>query len=121
MRKDIKNLVQECDIYQVVKSETTHPAGLMQPLPIHQQIWTEISMDFIDGLPKSQGYDTLLVMVDRLSKYGHFIPLSHPYTTSLVAELFMKHIFKFHGLLKSTISNKDPIFLCSFWKALFQL
>lgn len=64
-------------------------------------------MDFIDRLPKLQGYDTLLVVVERLSKYSHFIPLSHLYSASLVVELFMKYIFKFHGLYKSIVSDRE--------------
>lgn len=63
MKMDIKKLVRECDICQTVKNETTHPIGLLHPLHIPQQIWTDNSMDVIDGLPKSKSYDTLLVVL----------------------------------------------------------
>lgn len=78
-------------------------------------------MDFIEGLPKSQGFDVIMVVVDLFTKYGHFIPFSHPYTTYIVGEQFMVHIFKLHGLPKSIILDRDPIFMSSFWNILFTL
>lgn len=76
--KNIKKMVCECSTCQFVKNETTHLAGLLQPLLIPQQVWTNISIDFIEGLPKSQGYDVIMVVVDHFTKLGHFVPLSHP-------------------------------------------
>ncbi|MCI55144.1 RNA-directed DNA polymerase (Reverse transcriptase), partial [Trifolium medium] len=67
-------------------------------------------MDFITGLPKSKGYEAILVVVDRLSKYVHFIPLKHPYTARMVAEVFVKEIVRLHGIPLSIISDRDPIF-----------
>lgn len=78
-------------------------------------------MDFIDGLPNSQGHNAILVVVDRLSKYGHFIPISHPYTAIQIAEIFVKEIFKLHGMPKTIVSDRDPIFLSQFWESFFKL
>lgn len=78
-------------------------------------------MDFITGLPNSHGKDAILVIVDRMSKYAHFIALSHPYTAVSVAQLFLDQFYRLHGLPKSIISDRDPIFLSQFWRELFKL
>ncbi|TXG47931.1 hypothetical protein EZV62_027225 [Acer yangbiense] len=88
MRKDIKPHIRTCDICQRMKNESISPHGLLQSLPIATVVWLEILMDFIEALPKSNGYTVILVVVDRCSKYGHFIPLAHPYTASTVAQAF---------------------------------
>ena len=85
MKSDIK----KCDVCQQIKLETSALAGLLQPLEIPTTPWTDVSLDFIEGLPKSQGFKVILVVVDRLTKYVHFIPISHPYTTAKVASLYM--------------------------------
>lgn len=77
-------------------------------------------MDFIEGLPKSHRYSLLFVVVDRLSKYAYFIPLSHPYTATTVAQAFMTNIFRLHGLPKSFVSDRDTTFTSAFWRELFK-
>ncbi|OMO96911.1 reverse transcriptase [Corchorus capsularis] len=108
MRKDVRNMVKECSICQRHKSEHAAPPGLLQPLPIPTKIWEDISMDFIEGLPKSGGKDSILVVVDRLSKYAHFIPLAHPYTAIDVAQAFMNQIFKLHDVKLETSTAYHP-------------
>lgn len=121
MKATIHDFVKSCHVCQQHKWENMHPAGLLQPLHIPEQIWTDISMDFIDGLPKVAGKSVLLVVVDRLSKYAHFLPMSHPYTASSVAHLFFMHIVRLHGLPASIVSDRDPVFTSVFWRELFIL
>ncbi|KAM1139920.1 hypothetical protein ACFX19_040757 [Malus domestica] len=78
-------------------------------------------MDFMTNLPPCKGKIVIWVVVDGLSKYAHFTTLNHPYTASLVAQLFMDNIFKLHGMPQSTISDRDPVFMSKFWKEFFQL
>ena len=114
MKIDLKQFIRECDVCQRVKSETSAPARLLRPLPIPTTPWTDVSLDFVEGLPKSQGFEVILVMVDRLTKYVHFVPVSHPYTIAKIASLYMHHIFKLHGMLVSLVSNRDATFTSLF-------
>ena len=75
----------------------------------------------MDSLPKSHGYEVILVVVDRLTKYVHFVALSHPYTATRVAAVFMRDIFKFHGMPQSIVCDRDAVFTSRFWAELFKL
>lgn len=103
----VRQFVRECQVCQRAKTERIAPAGLLQPLPIPKRPWAVISLDFIEGLPKSGGFDVILVVVDKFSKYGHFLALKHPYTALSVATTFMQNIFKLHGLPMAIISDRD--------------
>ena len=120
MKKDSKQYIKECDVCQRVKHENCRPVCLLQPLPIPSKPWL-VSMDFIEGLPKSQLKSMILVVVDRLTKYAHFIALSHPYIAFKVAFVYVHFVFKLHGMPASVISDKDLIFTSRFWSELMKL
>jgi hypothetical protein len=85
------------------------------------QVWADISMDFIEGLPKVGGKSVILTVVDRFSKYAHFIPLGHPYTAASVARAFFNGIVRLHGFPTSIVSDRDPVFTGNVWRDLFKL
>lgn len=121
MKRMITEFVAACVICQQHKYMAASPQGLLQPLSIPQEVWKEVSMDFIVKLPKSQGYDAILVVVDRLSKYGHFVALKHLYLARTVAEVFTREVIRLHGIPMSIISDRDPLFLTLFWKEIFSM
>lgn len=102
------------------KHQPIAPAGLLEPLPIPSQAWQYISMDFIEQLPKSKGKDTILVVVFCLTEYGHFIPLSHPFTAATVAKTLLDTVFKLQGAPITIVSDRDKLFTSLFWKELFR-
>lgn len=110
----------QCPVCQRNKSLATTPAGLLQLLPIPERIWEDIAIDFIEGLLKSNGSDTILVVVDRLSKYSHFIAMSHPFTAKTTTTVFMREIVRLHGFPRTIVSDRDKIFVSRFWSELFR-
>nr|KYP52382.1 Transposon Ty3-I Gag-Pol polyprotein [Cajanus cajan] len=121
MQKDVRVYVQNCLVCHQAKTTTTLPSGLLQPLPIPDQIWEDLAMDFITGLPPSHGFTVIMVVIDRLSKYAHFTTMKSDYTSKLVAESFMKMVVKLHGFPKTIVSDRDKVFTSQFWQHLFRL
>jgi hypothetical protein len=120
MKTAVEEFVKQCTVCQQAKHETCKTPGLLQPLPTPTVPWQSISMDFIEGLPKSNGFEVILVIVDRYTKYAHFLPLKHPYNATQVAELFLDNVVKLHSLPSSIVSDRDKIFTSNFWKSLFK-
>lgn len=115
MKRDVTEYLARCIECQQVKAEHQHPAGLLQRLPIPKWKWEIITMDFITRLPKSKrNNDSIMVMVDKLSKSAHFIPVQSTYRTTQIANIFMQNIFKLHGLPKTRISDRDVKFTSAF-------
>jgi len=97
------------------------PPGLLEPLPVPTTPWSVVCLDFVEGLPLSNRKDIIMVVVDKFSKYGHFVALAHPFTAMQVAQAYMDNIFKLHGLPDSIISDRDRIFTSHLWQQLFKL
>ena len=120
MRSDIEAYVKTCLVCQQDKIEQQVPTRLLQPLPIPERPWESVSMDFISALPKSDGCGSIMVVVDRFSKYGTFIPALRDCTAEQAAKLFFKHVVKYWGLSRSIVSDRDPRFTAKFWTELFK-
>lgn len=110
IKQDIGRWVREFCVYQQVKGENVKIPRLLKPLDMPQEPWREIAMDFIRRLPKSKSYEVIWVIVDRLSRYGHFVALTHPITAKGLAYIFFDNIYKLHGMLDFIISDRVNLF-----------
>jgi hypothetical protein len=120
MRKERVEFLFKCLDCQQVKVEHEHLAGLLQPLPIPKWKWEIISMDFITGFPNTQRQnDPIMIVIDKLSKSAYFIPMKSTYKEINIIEIFMKEIFRLHGIPKMGILDRDVKFTSNFWKELF--
>ena len=117
----VQDWVRTCTTCQQNKTLAQQPGGLLQPLEVSSQVWADISMDFIEGLPKVAGKSVILTVVDRFFKYAHFIALGHPYTASSVARAFFDGIVRLHGFPLSIVSDRDPVFTGHVWRDLFRM
>jgi hypothetical protein len=120
MKGAVEEFVKQCTICQQAKHENCKIPGLLQPLESPTAPWQSVSMDFIEGIPKSNGYNAILVVVDRYTKYAHFLPLKHPYTASQIATTFLDNVVKLHSLPSSIVSDRDKVFTSVFWQNLFK-
>jgi hypothetical protein len=122
MKKDIAHYVACCDTCSRVKIEHQKPAGLLKPLAIPVWKWEDISMDFVVGLPRTpKGNDSVWVIVDRLTKVAHFVPVKTRYATEKLAELYVEHILRLHGAPRSIVSDRGPHFVSKFWQSFHKL
>jgi hypothetical protein len=121
MKRYVTKYVALCDTCQRVKEENQIPAGLLQPLKIPKWKWEEIRMDFIVGLSRIQaGYDSIWVIVDRLTKVAHLIPVKITYSGAKLAELYMLRIVCLHGVPKKIVLDRGSLFTSKFWEMLHE-
>ncbi|KAK8936216.1 hypothetical protein KSP39_PZI014037 [Platanthera zijinensis] len=121
MRRHVHEFIATCVVCQQNKADHLLPAGLLQPLPVPTQIWADLSMDFVEGLPSVRGKSILMVVVDRFSKGAHFIAMTRPLVAETVAQIFFQEIFRLHGMPETLVSDRDRVFTSTFWKELFTL
>lgn len=119
MKKDIADYVSKCLTCSKVKAEHQKPSGLLQQPEIPEWKWERITMDFVTKLPRtSSGHDSIWVIVDRLTKSAHFLPIREDYTMDKLARLYIKEIVARHGVPISIISDRDSRFTSNFWQML---
>ena len=119
MKRDVTEYVSKCLTCQQVKAEHQVPTSLLNPLPIPQWKWDNITMDFVSGFPLTQQkHDFVRVIVDKLTKSAHFIPVGIDYSMDRLAELYVDEIVRLHGVSLSIVSDRDPRFTSRFWKEL---
>jgi transposase InsO family protein len=121
LKRDVVEYVTLCDTCQRVKAQHQRPAGLLQPLQVHEWKWEEIAMDFIVGLPRTQsGYDSIWVIMDRLTKIAHFIPVKTTDSGPQLIELYMSRIVCLHGVPKKIVSDRETQFTSKFCERLHE-
>ena len=119
MLKGIKSYIHDCKPCRRNKPRLTKTPGLLEPLKIPDARWQDISMDFILELPKTKsGFNSIWVVVDRLTKRTHFIPTRTTVSAEEVAHLFIEHIFRHHGMPATIVSDRDSKFTSKFWSEL---
>lgn len=121
LKRSVQEFVANCTTCQQAKTEKVAYPGLLQPLVVPDYAWHTVTMDFIEGLPQSAHYDCILVVVDKFSKYAHFLKLSRPLSALKVAKIYMEHVYKLHGMPIAIVSDRDKNFTSQLWQELFRL
>jgi hypothetical protein len=121
MKREIAGYIAKCLECKKVNAEHRYPTGLLQPLSIPEWKWEVVTMDFITGFPRtSKQHDAIMVVVDKLTKDAHFIPLKTTQKENNVADIYMREVTRLHGIPKTIMSDRDSKFTSKFWKGLFK-
>ena len=121
-RQEVQEYVKSCVACQANKAINQRPAGLLQPLPIPTKNWEVVSMDFIGPLPvTNRQHDSIMVVVDKLSKMAHFIPTRTTVTAPQAADLYWREVVRYHGIPSAIVSDRDSRFTSNFWQALWKM
>ena len=118
---DVVSYVLSCPMCQAIKSDTRTKASLLQPLEIPIQKWHQVTTNLANDLPESNGFTTIAVFVDHMTKMVHFAPCTKEIAAVDYAKLFVDNVFRLHGLREVIIPNRDPRFTIKFWTSLFDL
>jgi hypothetical protein len=119
MKREAARYVSECDTCRKVEADYMEPGGLLQPLSIPGWKWEDISMDIIVGLPMmARKFDSIWVIIDRLSKSAHFIPVHTNYNVQKYARIYIDRVLCLHGVPKTIISDRGSQFIARFWEQL---
>ena len=119
MKKNVADFVAACLVCQKAKIEHQKPAGFLQSLDVPEWKWDSIAMDFVVSLPKTPANcDSIWVIIDRLTKSAHFIPINIRYSLDKLTQLYIREVVRLHGIPSSIISDRDPRFTSGFWRSL---
>uniref|UniRef100_A0A3Q2Q4R2 Integrase catalytic domain-containing protein n=1 Tax=Fundulus heteroclitus TaxID=8078 RepID=A0A3Q2Q4R2_FUNHE len=116
MSQDVKDFVLSCPVCAQNKPSNRPPAGLLQPLLVPERPWSHITLDFVTGLPSSQGMTVILTVIDCFSKACHLIPLRKLPSALQTAQLLVKHVFRLHGIPQEVLSDRGPQLISRVWK-----
>jgi hypothetical protein len=121
MKKEMVEYIARFLKFHKVKDEHIHLAGFLQPFPILEWKWEVVKIDFITKLPRTiKHHDSIMVVVDKLTKAAQFIPIKLTHKTTRIADIYMREISRLHGVPKEIVSNIDPKFISNLWKGLFK-
>ena len=121
MSHDIESYCKTCGICATSKDANSNPTGLLHSLPIPDRPWQSIGLDFMGPLPKSNNFDYLLVIIDRLTSQVHLVPTTMTVTARGITWLILKEVVRLHGIPEAIVSDRDTKFTSIFWKELHRL
>jgi hypothetical protein len=121
MKNEVAYFIARFFECQKVNADKKNPTGFLQPFPITEWKWEVVIMDFITKLPRiAKQHDSIMVLVDKLTKTTHFIPVKETHKEANIADIYMREIDRMHGVPKTFVSDRDPKFTSNFWKGIFK-